>query len=135
MRRPSRSPKFREKRSGFGHMDMLTERDYFPATTTEIEQPNAIWHKLARTHYLAQFNREWHAGKPADHKSEEESQPEVYEVEEGDVAMAEKVDPAETALGDGESSDSGITDNACDADAPIGPDCVAREARGFLLAG
>eukprot|EP00959_Pyramimonas_sp_CCMP1952_P389997 8173060-Pyramimonas_sp.AAC.1 len=56
------------------------------------------------------FNRDWHAGKPAEYKSEEESQPDVYEVDDEDAEMAEEVDPAEAALGDGEASDSGITD-------------------------
>eukprot|EP00959_Pyramimonas_sp_CCMP1952_P448250 9386205-Pyramimonas_sp.AAC.1 len=76
VRRPSRSPNCRNKNTMALCDKQLAERDYLPATTTEIEQTNAMWHNLAPTHYLAQFNREWHAGKPADHKSEEESQPE-----------------------------------------------------------
>eukprot|EP00959_Pyramimonas_sp_CCMP1952_P353265 7401134-Pyramimonas_sp.AAC.1 len=53
-----------------------------------------------------QFNREWHAGGPADHSSEAESQQEAGDYE--DDEMAEEVDPADAAPGGGESSDSGM---------------------------
>eukprot|EP00959_Pyramimonas_sp_CCMP1952_P060537 1264486-Pyramimonas_sp.AAC.1 len=40
------------------------------------------------------------------YKPDEDSQPDVYEVECEDAEMAEEVDPADAALGDGEASDS-----------------------------
>eukprot|EP00959_Pyramimonas_sp_CCMP1952_P324599 6794394-Pyramimonas_sp.AAC.1 len=45
--------------------------------------------------------------------------------------MAEEVDPAEAALGDGESIDSGITDVTCDADTPIDSGCVVTRDKGL----
>ena len=74
---------------------------------------------MTPTHYLAQFNREFHAGEPADHKSGE-GQQETGEYE--DDEMAEEVDPTGAAPEGFGSSDSGIADVACQTGAPIDPD-------------
>eukprot|EP00959_Pyramimonas_sp_CCMP1952_P321358 6724729-Pyramimonas_sp.AAC.1 len=139
MRRPSRSPNFKRTPWVWSHGQgrgnctdpnrtpcdkRQTDENYLPAAATEIEQTKAIWKSLALISYLVQFNRDRHAGEPAQCKPEEESQLDVYEVEDEDAEMAENVDPTEAALGDGEAGDSGITDATCDADTPIDPNHV-----------
>eukprot|EP00959_Pyramimonas_sp_CCMP1952_P412755 8649313-Pyramimonas_sp.AAC.1 len=119
MRRPSRSPN--SKRTpwvwshgdGRGHcadpnaapyLEQLTEKDYGPATAEEI------------------FNREWHAGKPADHKPEERSQQESGE--DKDDEMAEEVGPTDAAHEGYTSSYSGDADVTCQTDTTIDPDYI-----------
>eukprot|EP00959_Pyramimonas_sp_CCMP1952_P115136 2406948-Pyramimonas_sp.AAC.2 len=85
------------------YLEQLTAMDCDPATDEAIAHSGLVWHNLTPTHYLVQFNREWHAGKPVDHKSEEEGQQEAGENE--DVEMAEEVDPADAAPEGAESSD------------------------------
>eukprot|EP00959_Pyramimonas_sp_CCMP1952_P273536 5717631-Pyramimonas_sp.AAC.1 len=75
-------------------------------------------------------------GKPASYTSEEDDQEEADEDEADE--MAQEVDPAEEAS-KGTPRTTPITDVACDADAPIDPECavaagmdLSRERRDCL---
>eukprot|EP00959_Pyramimonas_sp_CCMP1952_P137190 2870686-Pyramimonas_sp.AAC.1 len=86
MGRPSRSPNFNRAPwvwshgDGRGHCadpnatpyeEQLTESDYDRAAADDIARSSLVCKNLLPTHYLVKFNRDWHAGKPADYESEE----------------------------------------------------------------
>eukprot|EP00959_Pyramimonas_sp_CCMP1952_P297181 6217163-Pyramimonas_sp.AAC.1 len=71
-----------------------------------MARTSLIWKNVIPSHHWAQFNRDWHAGKPADYKSGEEDQQEADEDEDDQVT--EEVDPADAAPEGCASDDSGI---------------------------
>eukprot|EP00959_Pyramimonas_sp_CCMP1952_P033254 697774-Pyramimonas_sp.AAC.2 len=111
------------------YREQLTQKDYDHATAEEIVHASLVGKNLVPTHYLVQFNRGWHAGNPADHKSEEEGQQEAGEDE--DDEMAEEVDPTDAAPEGYESSTSGITDVACQTDTSTDPNYFVTEDVGL----
>eukprot|EP00959_Pyramimonas_sp_CCMP1952_P326926 6843550-Pyramimonas_sp.AAC.1 len=48
--------------------EQLTESDCDHATPDGIARSNLVWKHLSLLHCSMQFNRDWHAGKPADPK-------------------------------------------------------------------
>eukprot|EP00959_Pyramimonas_sp_CCMP1952_P389190 8154769-Pyramimonas_sp.AAC.1 len=46
------------------YREQLTEKYYNRATAEELVHSNPVWQNLIPAHYLMQYNREWHSGKP-----------------------------------------------------------------------